>query len=111
QGLKGNAGQELRIGRAVALAGEEKVKELMWFHPKSPDLRLDPSIDSKVLSGNILELYSAFDRSVWFTKADTETALTNPVQPAFAEPQTEGSNQWAVSGNRTESGFPHLASD
>ena len=34
QGLLGNIGQELQIGRAVAILGEKKVKELLWFHPK-----------------------------------------------------------------------------
>ena len=40
QGLLGNIEQELNIGRAVSLIGEEKVKELMWFHPKDPDIKL-----------------------------------------------------------------------
>ena len=35
QGLLGNIDQELNIGRAVSLIGENKVKELMWFHPKN----------------------------------------------------------------------------
>ncbi|MDB2674633.1 penicillin acylase family protein, partial [Flavobacteriaceae bacterium] len=30
QGLLGNIGQELNIGRAVSRIGEEKVKELLW---------------------------------------------------------------------------------
>jgi len=35
QGLKGNVGRELQYGIAVSKIGEEKVKELMWFHPIS----------------------------------------------------------------------------
>ena len=44
QGLLGNIDQELNIGRAVSLIGEKKVKELMWFHPKEPSLKLDKKI-------------------------------------------------------------------
>ena len=44
QGLLGNIDQELNTGRAVAKAGPQKVNELAWFHPKKPDLHLDPSI-------------------------------------------------------------------
>jgi len=36
QGLLGNIGQELEIGRAVALIGPEKVKNLLWLHPQEP---------------------------------------------------------------------------
>ena len=45
QGLLGNIGQELNVGRAVAIAGPEKVQELSWFHPKQPSLELDPELD------------------------------------------------------------------
>ena len=49
QGLLGNIGQELSIGRAVALLGPEKVKELSWFHPNEPKLTLDSKINTKSL--------------------------------------------------------------
>ena len=45
QGLLGNIDQELNIGRAVSLIGEEMVKELMWFHPKEPSLKLDDNLN------------------------------------------------------------------
>jgi penicillin amidase len=41
QGLLGNIGEELQIGRAVAKVGPDKVKELLWFHPKEPQLDLE----------------------------------------------------------------------
>ncbi len=54
QGILGNITEELNIGRAVAKAGEEKVKDIMWFHPKQPDLHIDTSIDKELLFQNIL---------------------------------------------------------
>ena len=54
QGLLGNIGQELQIGRAVSLLGSKKVKELLWFHPQEPDINLDKKIDSKLLFEEIL---------------------------------------------------------
>ena len=54
QGLLGNIGSELQLGRAVAKVGEDKVKDLYWFHPKQPDLKLDPSIKKELLSDDIL---------------------------------------------------------
>ncbi|VAW17582.1 Penicillin acylase (Penicillin amidase), partial [hydrothermal vent metagenome] len=55
QGLLGNINDELQIGRAVAKLGVEKVKELTWFHPKDPNIELDPAIDKELLFDNILE--------------------------------------------------------
>ena len=47
QGLLGNIEDELNIGRAVSIIGEKKVKDLMWFHPKEPSLKLDKRITDK----------------------------------------------------------------
>lgn len=110
QGLLGNINEELSIGRAVAKAGQHKVKDLMWFHPKEPDLNLDPSITEALLSRNILELYNASHRSVVFRKENQHSTsfIQNP--PPF-EHGLEGSNNWVVSGSKTESGAPFLAND
>jgi penicillin G amidase len=108
-GLKGNLTDELSYGRAVAKAGADKVKELAWFHPKEPDLRLDTSITSAMLSKNILDLYNAMHRPITFRKEDAATAAThsNPVM----ERDLDGSNNWIVSGRKTASGYPILAND
>ena len=45
QGLLGNITQELNLARAVAKVGEKKVKEIVWFHPKEPNLIMDSSIN------------------------------------------------------------------
>jgi putative colanic acid biosynthesis UDP-glucose lipid carrier transferase len=70
QGLLGNSTQELNIGRAVAAVGEQKVKDVMWFHPKEPNLKLDTAIDGALLSAAILELYNAYRTEIEFTKND-----------------------------------------
>jgi penicillin amidase len=110
QGLLGNISEELSIGRAVAKAGQEKVKDLMWFHPKQPDLYLDPSITEAMLSKNILELYNASHRSVTFRK-DNLTITSFLQNPAPFEHGLEGSNNWIISGSKTESGYPFMAND
>jgi penicillin amidase len=109
QGLLGNIDEELSTGRAVAKAGEKKVKELFWFHPKEPNLRLDTSITEKMLSKNILELYYASHRSITFRKEDLTALAVNTIMPAEQDP--EGSNNWIISGNKTASGFPIMAND
>ena len=70
QGLLGNIGQELRIGRQVAAIGAESVKWLSSFGPGDPDLTLDPAIDGDALSADILGIYDAFRGSVRFRPED-----------------------------------------
>ncbi|MEJ5961163.1 penicillin acylase family protein [Pedobacter immunditicola] len=110
QGLLGNINEELNTGIAVAKAGQDKVKELMWFHPKDPDLNIDPAIDSKLLSKEILELYDAYHRPLVFKEENT-TSTASVQQAAPLEHGLEGSNNWIISGNKTASGFPYLAND
>ena len=68
QGLLGNIEQELNIGRAVSLIGEEKVKELMWFHPKDPDISLDNDLTYEDLKQDILRLYNAYREPIDYKK-------------------------------------------
>lgn len=124
QGLLGNINEELRLGMAVAKAGKEKVKEIMWFHPNEPDLDMDPVIDPSLLSRDILDLYNAFRKSVTLDSEDIEVSVKDSTQAIdmlneqlvrdynqiFIKGE-EGSNAWVVSGKRTSSGFPLLASD
>lgn len=123
QGLLGNSTQELNIALAVQQLGIDKVKELMWFHPKDPDLKMDSSIRGELLTPRILELYNAYRKDVVFMKEDltspsTEAAaLLNQAtikseKEAFAlNPTTDGSNNWVVSGKKSASGYPLLAND
>jgi len=123
QGLLGNSTQELNIGRAVAKVGAKKVKEVMWFHPKEPNIRLDSSINASLLKEDILGLYNAYRNEVEFTKNDLaefdeDDAMALPIlnqrkklEPYLSDQETEGSNNWIVSAAKSESGFPMLAND
>ena len=68
QGLLGNINQELNIGRAVSRIGENKVKELLWLHPKEPSLELNDKIQKEDLDNDILELYDAFRKPINFKR-------------------------------------------
>lgn len=123
-GLLGNLTQELDYGRAVAVLGPERVRELSWFRPGSPSLALDPAIDGSLLSEDILGLYSAFRSPLRFQPEDV--APSYRAAPASYEgPAGElttaeeadgwnpaaGSNNWVVGGRRTLTGLPILAND
>ncbi|RDV17176.1 penicillin acylase family protein [Pontibacter diazotrophicus] len=124
QGLLGNINEELSLGMAVAKAGEDKVKELMWFHPKEPQLQLDSAIRGDLLSKDILEIYNAYRRGITFEPGDISASVKdttgmlnrlnllqqNPYNQPF-EHGLEGSNNWIVSGSRTASGHAMLAND
>lgn len=118
QGLLSNVKDELTNARIVALAGADKLRELQWFHPaktaNEPDLTLDKIIDKEEIFQPILELYEAFRAPLKFTKDDKKAALT----PAFdfdswyeEEKANVGSNNWIISGRRSQSGYPMLAND
>ena len=123
QGLLGNITQELNIGRAVSTVGEKKVKELIWFHPKDPNLQLDTAIRGDLLKADILALYNAYRKEVEFTKSDIVEQDEDDVSALdilnkrkelanfLPEQEMEGSNNWIISGRKTASGFPMLAND
>jgi penicillin G amidase len=126
QGLLGNLDEEVTNGREVALLGEEKIKELNAFEPGNPRIELDPAINKDNLSKNIIELYTAFRKSVSFTPNDLSvSANTNWREYKFLAQQDDedlklvmsqareniGSNNWIVSGELTQSGYPMLAND
>ncbi len=122
QGLLGNINEELAIGMAVARVGEEKVKEVMWFHPREPDISIDSAIRGDLLSFDILSVFNSFrrgiyfrpehlvnleDTTVWIDRLNRHSAATKNV----FERGVEGSNNWVVSGSKTESGYPVMAND
>lgn len=119
QGLLGNISAELLVSRMIALVGEEKVRELFFFHPKKPMLQLDDRIEKDWLFEDILELYSAYRTSVKFTKEDLVSYHTpdgydpEPYTPdyQFSEFFDIGSNNWIVDGSKTQSGYPIMAND
>ena len=119
QGLLGNIGQELQIGRAVSLLGSKKVKELLWFHPQEPDINLDKKIDSKLLFEDILAPYFAFRKPVHFKsehlKKDYQKkgamAILDRYNDLSRDSLDLGSNNWVVSGSKTKDGNTYMAND
>ena len=119
QGLLGNIKSELQIGRAVAKIGVDKVRELTWFHPKKPNINIDPSINKELLFDDILELYNAYRKTVKFKEADIllEYRKSDKLTALFQMNEGEndslaiGSNNWVVSGNKMEDGNTYMAND
>jgi len=120
QGLLGNISDELNIGRSVALLGQDKVRELYWFHPKDPVLDLDSSINKESLMNDILGLYNAYRTSVKFQESDIipEFRPTENLSKAsilfddFTDPDySVGSNNWVVSGKLMADGNTYMAND
>ena len=119
QGLLGNIELELEVARGVAKLGEEKVKDLYWFHPKDPDIKLDPSINQELLFDDILELYNAYRNPIEFEQDDIlpeyrsaviENALGSVTQQK-EDPLAIGSNNWVVGGTLTSDGNTYMAND
>ncbi|RDY58712.1 penicillin acylase family protein [Flagellimonas nanhaiensis] len=119
QGLLGNILQELQIGRAVAELGPETVKELYWFHPKEPDLTIDPGINTDLLSDDILALYKAYRKPVEFKKEHIIPAYQNTKEEetilSLCEEKNDslsiGSNNWVIKGSLMADGNSYMAND
>lgn len=126
QGLLGNSPEELNISRIVSLIGEAETKKLFHFHPNEPELSLDPSIPKDLLFKDILQPYQAFRAAVVFNPENIQPGFRKDqaqFEKTIAEWKSEsdfnleadafamGSNNWVVSGSKTERGFPFLAND
>ena len=124
QGLLSNVTTELRLGQAVTAIGAENVRELGWYRPGDPVLALDPAIDGRLLTNDILRYYRAFRGSLKFEPSDIVAAYRN--DPASHErlaratrrsistgdgTDSTGSNNWVVSGRFTQSGYPYIVND
>jgi penicillin G amidase len=124
-GLLGNVDQELTLALAIHAIGVAQTKDLMYFQPDDPDLKIDPAIDTSLLSKEILGVYHAFRTPLHFTADDLLPEYRR--SEAVAELNVDasgldagvlddrmsgiGSNNWVVSGQRTASGFPLLMND
>ena len=118
QGLLGNIQEELNIGRAVSLIGEDLVKDLLWFHPKEPSLKLPDDITYEDLKQDILRLYDAYREPIEFKekyileKYRNDDELVDIFQDDIINDKYSiGSNNWAISAEKSESNFPILAND
>lgn len=116
-----NVQDELSTARLLQKIGEEKLKIISNFQPASPDLHVDPVIDTARLNDDVLELYNAFRAPLIFNKGDitgdnTSVSAATALSIQLSENKilykaTEGSNNWAISGKLAENGFPMFAND
>ena len=116
QGLLGNVKEELNNARIVELVGADKLRELQWFHPSNtsnePNLTMDENIKGEALFQPILELYEAFRSPLKFTKEDKKIGALFDFDAWYEEEKANvGSNNWVISGERAQSGYPMLAND
>ncbi|MBK5277587.1 MAG: penicillin acylase family protein [Bacteroidia bacterium] len=126
QGLVGNLTSEIKISRAVATLGADRVNDLIDFEPGTPDLTIDPVINQQLLFDNVIELYEAFRKPIVFSPKDLVTSanpdlkeyqhftlLDEAALKDFSDREkfVIGSNNWIVDGSHSQSKFPLLAND
>ena len=127
QGLLGNIGAELTTGRLVATIGEQKTRDINFFHPNRPDLTLDKRLTKDVLDQDVLGIYNAYRRPLLFEKDDLKPLprLSKGEEPralgqshladAYNEydhaDESIGSNNWIVNGKKMASGHALMAND
>ncbi|CAN5757944.1 penicillin acylase family protein [soil metagenome] len=122
-GLFRNVGQEVRNTRLVSLLGADTAREILHLQPGRPELKLDESINPNEIPPEVLELYTASRASIRFRPEDVlpEYRRLAPPEPseldsAFLpdggdDPGRFGSNNWAISRDRTLSRHPIVAND
>ena len=124
-GLLGNVDSEINRALAVKMLGAEKVKDLEHFQPADPDLRIDPAIDTSLLSNDILKVFNAFRTQLTFSADELLPEYRNPKSVTRLEQKIDlaspldqstrrediGSNNWVVSGKLTMTGYPMLMND
>lgn len=126
QGLLQNVKQELNYSRMVSLIGAEKTMELHHFHPFEPSLEIHPSIPKDLLFKDIIAPYDAFRSALTFSPEDINENYRNSTAAFEGEMEaidderrimetidasSIGSNNWVISGDLSESGFPIMAND
>jgi penicillin amidase len=128
QSLTANLTDEARHMRALKAMSPEALRELMYFQGGEPVFTPDAALDPKTFPDNVLELYSAFRNAVEFQPEDVAAefrssqraaALSSgpisdsglPTPDTFVDPRDIGSNNWVVSGARTQSTYPIMAND
>jgi penicillin amidase len=92
--MTGNAGSELRHAQLVAVMGAERASRLLDLDPQ---VKLDPApgVDYSGLTPDLLRDLVGSDSRLEFPPP----------------PESQGSNNWTVSGRLTKSGKPLLAND
>ena len=120
-GLFRNATQEVQAARLVGLLGEDRARDLLHLHPGKPRIALDPALDLKALTDDVLGAYKASRTPPRFRPEDVEPAFRGKAlalamgdrddDDLGERTESQGSNNWVVSGSRTVSGKPIMAND
>lgn len=119
QSLTANVTDEARYMRALKHMPADTLKELIYFQGGDPVFTPDAALDPKTFPDDVLGLYSAFRNAVEFRPEDvaaefrgsTPRAATDVPDDDVVNPRDIGSNNWVVSGSRTQSTFPIMAND
>jgi penicillin amidase len=129
QALTSNVQSEASYVRAIAALGSaERLRDLLWLQGGDPPLALDPSIDPKTFPADVLKYYTAFRDTIDFAPEDVAPAYRGAPRAAAAAAPADalhasadglsrvtdhdiGSNNWVVSGSRTQSTMPIMAND
>lgn len=127
QALTSNVQNEATHTRALAALGPDRLRDLLWLQGGNPPLTLDPLIDPKTFPADVLKVYNAFRDTIDFQPEDVAPAYRGQARAARAGdrplPLAQssdgsrivdtgiGSNNWVVSGAKTQSGMPIMAND
>lgn len=130
QALTSNVENEATHVRALAALGADRLKDLLWLQGGDPPLTLDPLIDPKTFPADVLKTYTAFRDTIRFQPDDiapayrgearaalearddgSRVALTRSTDGSRIVDTDIGSNNWVVSGTRTQSSMPIMAND
>lgn len=131
QALTSNVQNEATHVRALAALGPDKLKDLLWLQGGDPPLTLDPLIDAKTFPADVLKTYNAFRDTIDFRPEDIAPAYRGQARAALDDRSGAnvatvlasgdglsrvldtniGSNNWIVSGDKTQSSMPIMAND
>jgi penicillin amidase len=123
QALTANAAAEVSYLRALRAIGAEALRDLLHLYGGNPELVLDPAIDPGRFPENVLGLYDAFRSSITFRpedilppyRRDTPGEASGDdaweLADLLLDAHDVGSNNWVLSGWRTQDGFPIMAND
>lgn len=103
--MGGNALSEVFRARLTALVGPELAVQLLPPEPAIP-VRVPPGVDLRVIDDHLETQLLTIGAGARFSQLQTQALVTDGL---FS--RLEGSNNWVVSGRKSETGQPLLAND
>lgn len=103
--MGGNALSEVFRARLTALVGPELAVQLLPPEPAIP-VRVPPGVDLRVIDDHLETQLLTIGAGARFNQLRTQALVTDGL---FS--RLEGSNNWVVSGRKSETGQPLLAND